>query len=151
MKSIKDQDFTGQLFARYPALPELGVKQFRSAPTLAVNSTKVEHVLPNAFASYYFEASGKNIAQKLNSTLEVEIWHSDRLKKDVMLGVTKIELNQILNLALRKTRESYARVFDAYVPLDAVDEDRKPQKKIGALRVIIYLEDLGPLSLLKER
>jgi hypothetical protein len=39
-----------------------------------------------------------------------------------MLGIARIELNQIMNLALRKTRESYARVFDAYVPVDAVDE-----------------------------
>lgn len=122
VKSIKDQEFIGQLFVRYPALPELGVKQFRSAPTLAVTATKVEYALPNAFASYYFEASGQNIAEKMEAVLEVEVWHSDRLKKDVMLGLARIELNQIMNLVLRKTRESYARVFDAYVPLDAVDE-----------------------------
>lgn len=122
VKSIKDQDFIGQVFARYPALPDLGVRQFRSSPTLAITATKVEFQLPNAFASYYFEASGQNIAEKMRSTLEVEIWHSDRLKKDVLLGMARVELEQIMNLTLRKTRESYARVFDAYVPLDAIDE-----------------------------
>lgn len=55
-----------------------------------------------------------------------------------------------MTLALRKTKESYARVFDGYVAVDAVDEERKPQRKIAAVRVIVYLEDLGPVGLLKE-
>jgi hypothetical protein len=72
------------------------------------------------------------------------------LKKDALLGIARVDLSQIMTLALRKTRESYARVFDGYVPVDMVDDDRKPQKKIAALRVIVYLEDLGPVALLKE-
>lgn len=56
-----------------------------------------------------------------------------------MLGICKVEIREVMNMPLRKTRESYARVLDGYFPLDAVDEDRKPQKKIGALRILIYL------------
>lgn len=52
-------------------------------------------------------------------------------------------------MPLRKTNQSYARVYDAYLPLDEISEDRKPIKKIGSLRIIVYLEDLGPVNLLK--
>lgn len=67
-----------------------------------------------------------------------------------MLGICKVDIKEVMNMPLRKTRESYARVLDGYFPLDAVDEGRNPQKKIGALRILIYLEDLGPVALLKQ-
>lgn len=37
------------------------------------------------------------------------------------------------------------------MPLDEVDEQRKPVKKIGLLRVISYLEDLGPEEALRKK
>ena len=40
---------------------------------------------------------------------------------------------------MRTTSESFARVLDAYLPIDEVDEDDKPIKVIGSLRVIAYL------------
>lgn len=42
-------------------------------------------------------------------------------------------------------------MLDAWVPVDQVDEDGKPLRKIGAVRVVVYLEDLGPVSLLKQK
>ena len=53
----------------------------------------------------------------------------------------------MLRCPIRKTSNSYARVYDAYIPVDEIDETtRKPLKKIASIRVIIYLEDLGPVS-----
>lgn len=45
---------------------------------------------------------------------------------------------------VKKTSQSYAKVSDSYIPVDEVDEDRNPMKKVAELRVIFYLEDLGP-------
>lgn len=42
-------------------------------------------------------------------------------------------------MPLRTTTESFARVLDAYHPIDEVDENDKPLKSIGSLRVIAYL------------
>lgn len=42
-------------------------------------------------------------------------------------------------------------VYDVYLPIDEIDEAENPIKKIGALRVIVYLEDLGPVSRLKQK
>ena len=51
----------------------------------------------------------------------------------------------------RKTKDSYALVYDVYLPIDEVDEVEQPIRKVGAVRAIVYLEDLGPISLLKQR
>lgn len=55
-------------------------------------------------------------------------------------------MTEILKASIKKTPESYARVYDAYHPLDEVDSERNPSKRIATLRVIIYLEDLGPTA-----
>lgn len=63
------------------------------------------------------------------------------------MGISQVNLEELLKCPIRKTSNSYARVFDSYVPVDEIDEStRKPIKKIACLRVIIYLEDLGPIS-----
>lgn len=54
-------------------------------------------------------------------------------------------------MPLRTTTESYARVIDAYLPIDEVDENDRPLKTVGSLRVIAYLEDLGPAEQLKKK
>ena len=54
-------------------------------------------------------------------------------------------------MPLRTTTESFARVLDAYHPIDEVDESGKPLKTVGSLRVIVYLEDLGPSDQLEKK
>jgi hypothetical protein len=61
VKSIKDQEFLGQIFIKYNALTDVGVRSFRNAPTLPISAAKIEYQIPNAFASYFFEATGQNI------------------------------------------------------------------------------------------
>lgn len=55
-----------------------------------------------------------------------------------------------MKVPLRKKQDSFARVFDAYVPVDEIDDADQPVKKIATLRVLVYLEDLGPVHLLKQ-
>jgi hypothetical protein len=61
------------------------------------------------------------------------------LKKDTLLGKAILEPQKILEMPLRTTSESFARVFDAYISIDEVDENDKPLKTIGSLRIIAYL------------
>ena len=42
-------------------------------------------------------------------------------------------------MPLRTTTESYARVVDAYIPVDEVDDHDKAVKAVGSLRIIVYL------------
>ena len=45
---------------------------------------------------------------------------------------------------IRKTNQSYVRVYDSYFPVDEINENMQPVKKVAEIRVILYLEDLGP-------
>lgn len=57
----------------------------------------------------------------MNQSLEVELWHTDRLKSDTLLGRVQLELGKLLEMPLRTTSESYARVLDAYLPIDEMN------------------------------
>lgn len=91
------------------------------------------------------------MGSRLAQSVEVELWHTDRLKSDTQLGRVRVELAKLLEMPLRTTSESYARVLDAYLPIDEVNGEGKATKSIGSLRVITYLEDLGPVGQLEER
>ncbi len=55
---------------------------------------------------------------RLSQGIEIELWHNDRLKSDTLLGKVQVDLGKILEMPLRTTSESYARVLDAYLPID---------------------------------
>lgn len=150
LRSIVDHEFTAQLSLRYSAIGELGMSSFRSS-SIALPNARVETALKDCFLTGYFKASMADVAEKLNMKIQIELWHCDRLKKDTLLGKVTVDLQKILEQPLRTTTESFARVLDAYHPVDEVDENDKPLKKIGSLRVIVYLEDLGPSEQLEKK
>lgn len=99
----------------------------------------------NSFASYTFEKSKNSLLSDLTSnSLILDLYHQDRLKSDILIGQTKINFSQLLDAPIRKTNQSYVRVYDSYFPVDEINENRQPVKKIAEIRVILYLEDLGP-------
>lgn len=105
----------------------------------------------NSFASYEFVTTKGNLYPTLAETnLEIEIWHQERMRKDMLVGVVQTDIDKILTCPIRKTPQSYVRVYDAFLPIDEVDENRNPKERVGLIRVIVYLEDLGPLSLISS-
>ena len=52
---------------------------------------------------------------------------------------------------LRKNQTSYVLSLDAWIPVDEVNEEENPIRKIGAIRTVAYLEDLGPVNMLKQK
>lgn len=82
--------------------------------------------------------------------LPLEVWHNDRLQKDQLIGKAIIPLGEIIKFPIKKTKQSYVRIYDGYHSIDQYIDDQ-PVGKLGDLRVIIYLEDLGPTALLADR
>lgn len=111
----------------------------------------MEEIFLNGFSSYYFNATGSTLDDLLQRVVEVELWHSDRMKKDILIGVVKVDVKGIAECPVRKASNGYARVFDAYLPVDEVNEGGEIVKKVATMRVLMYLEDLGPVSSLRER
>ena len=56
-----------------------------------------------------------------------------------------------MNAPLRKTAKSYAKVYDAFIPVDEFDQNGKVVSKMAEIRVIVYLEDLGPVNGLTKK
>lgn len=52
-KSIKDHQFTAQMYLKYSYIPDLGIKNFRST-SAPINQAKVETAIDNCFKTYYF-------------------------------------------------------------------------------------------------
>ena len=57
IRSLKEHEFTAQLYFSYKSQPELGIKNFRSSPSLAITNPRVEVEINNCFRSYMFEAT----------------------------------------------------------------------------------------------
>jgi len=150
--SIKEHNFKGLLFAKYGALPALGIKSFMSRPATPVTTTNVETKFgPSSFTTYEFTCTKGRLYPMLNDAkLEVEIWHQDRLKNDLLIGVSTVELQKVLRSPDIQTPQSFVRTYDAYVPLDEVNESKERVRRVALLRVIVYLEDLGPVAYLRQ-
>jgi hypothetical protein len=89
LRALKDHEFTAQLSLRYKANPSLGLPAFRSA-SVAVPNPRVEVHLRDCFQSGYFQSSSGEIGGRLAQSVEVELWHTDRLKSDTQLGRVRV-------------------------------------------------------------
>lgn len=118
---------------------------------MAVSNPRSEVQLKDCFQSGYFQTTAGEMGSRLGQSIEIELWHTDRLKSDTLLGKVTVDLTKLLDQPLRTTSESYARVLDAFLPIDETNEQGKTVKTIGSLRVIAYLEDLGPIEQLEQR
>lgn len=144
----------------------LGIKQFATLPAIQVTKLHegIEHYLEspltlwfskiekfnNAFQSYEFVSSKSNLYPALAETnLEIEIYHQEKHEKDRLVGLARIDVNNLLTCPIRKTVQSYARIYNAYHSVDEIDENRQLGDRVALLHVIIYLEDLGPTSMIK--
>lgn len=77
--------------------------------------------MKDCFQSGYFQTTASEMAGRLAQSVELELWHTDRLKSDVLLGRVTLDLAKLLDQPLRTTSESYARVLDAFLPVDEVN------------------------------
>ena len=72
IKSIKDNDFIGQVFVKFAPISDLGMtKQFRTNPLLQLSTPKVEEIIMNGFSSYYFNATGTTLNTVLDQIIDI--------------------------------------------------------------------------------
>ena len=83
--------------------------------------------------------------------LGIELWHKPRNENDVCVGKCDVDLFEIVRFPIKKTRISYVRIYDAFHRVDSVLASGARGGKAAELRVIIYMEDLGPVNMLAQR
>jgi hypothetical protein len=69
IKSIKDHEFTAQLYVKYNAIHELGIDNYRSSPTLSLNNQRIETQFKDCFGFYYFQTN--SITSKIRQILNI--------------------------------------------------------------------------------
>lgn len=79
--------------------------------------------------------------------LDLIFWYL-KIKK---VGVSILPLHEITKSPIKRTESSYVHVFDGKLPIYETDEQGKFLFKIGEIRTIVYLEDLGPLDKIQNR
>uniref|UniRef100_A0A061QYS2 Centrosomal protein CEP120 n=1 Tax=Tetraselmis sp. GSL018 TaxID=582737 RepID=A0A061QYS2_9CHLO len=97
-----------------------------------------EVALPNGYASIEFSCDVMTLASSLAAEphMTIEIWHKERLKKDMMLGVASVPLAVLLQ---EPWVDRYAAV---YARVSYPGEDEK-KVQVAAVRVVLSLEELG--------
>lgn len=131
--SIKDLQEPLCMYVKYN-YPLLGNGKTQSFQVTRNSETRIE----NSFQAHEFGMTKSQLYPTLNSKpLVLEVWNADKYTKDTLVGQVSINLNQLLCAPLKKTPQSVVRVLDTWAPIQG-------DNKVGQLRVVLYLEDLGP-------
>ena len=125
--AIKGLAHPSQIFFKFThELLGIGRTQTYSA------SKNIEMTFGQEFHSHEFFKSSSDLIQTLTD-LEIELFRKDKFQKDEFLGNFLIDLSQMLSADLKKTENSVVRVLDIWL-----------KESFAALRIALYLEDLGP-------
>jgi len=118
---------------------------FRTHPPIALTSKEHEFSLENGFGSYEKALSKSQLSSTFSSkNLKIDLFHHDRKTADSKIGQIVIPFDDLLTAKVVKTAQSVAKVFDSWLPIDGYDAVHGAvTDKVGEIRVITYLEDLG--------
>lgn len=123
-------------------------RPFRTNPPVLARKNNTVY-LPHAFAAYTLTATPEEIAARFEDPLRVEVWHRDLYAKDSLIGLTEFGLGAVFDRPVQHSASmpsmvSGFRVLDQVCPVLSTAE--QSPGKLGALRVLLFLEDLGPAS-----
>ena len=143
LHSIKDLEASYQIYSKF-SYHLIGTRKTSSVPARKLQENRIE----NAFQSHEFFMSKSDLYSFLASNpLMIELWHSDKYSKDFLIGTVTVEMNQILRAPIKKTADTILRVLDIWQDIQNPESIQEPSQakpaKLGQLRVLLYLEDLG--------
>ena len=124
-------------------------RTFRTHPPVLARQNVTTH-LPKGFAAYSLTATKEALEAAFEESLHVEVWSRDVFRKDSLLGLTEVSLASAFAQPLRRSARLPSmvhgfRVFDQVCPLGSAEE--KSPDIIGDIRILFFVEDLGPSSM----
>lgn len=153
LKSVREMTFgVPYLYVKYSYPLFGGDSPVYTHPPLLVKPVK-EHSgdipLPNAFCLFEFALKKGILQSSLESVpLVLEVMDKGRSTYDKKIGLVNIDLTQLLNAPERPSGVGSIRVFDAWCPILSMEDE---YYRIGLLRVVVTLEDIGPVGPLESR
>lgn len=111
----------------------------------------MEVYLPNSFCAFDFATSGQQLYDTLNRTpLSVELWHRDKLAKDLLLGIAEVSLASVLQApripitsADTPGTQGWRQICSEKVIAKRPSEN---QTHVAEVLVALGLEDFGPIN-----
>ncbi|TPX54987.1 hypothetical protein SeMB42_g00013 [Synchytrium endobioticum] len=148
------RDFTlksGTIFCRYSYPPFGTSSPFSTHPPLDVLKSPAESLLPHSFCAFEFVMAPDRLQTYLEAVpLVVEMWSRDSYARDAKIGTASVDMVEVWQAHARRHEGEVAGVVsvkshDAWVVVVGSDEEGQV-KRICDLRVILALEDFGPLE-----
>lgn len=145
VRSIRLTTRSANVFAMYTFGPFRQPRAFRTnPPTVARKNTTVS--LPHSFAAYTMLVAEAELREQLEEPLRLEVWHRDLYKKDGPIGFVDVSLAAVFEQPLQHS-DSMSSMIQGFRVLDQVcsmiSTADSEGGKIGAVRLLIFLEDLG--------
>eukprot|EP00931_Biecheleriopsis_adriatica_P045030 TRINITY_DN25803_c0_g1_i2.p1 TRINITY_DN25803_c0_g1~~TRINITY_DN25803_c0_g1_i2.p1 ORF type:complete len:917 (-),score=270.24 TRINITY_DN25803_c0_g1_i2:38-2788(-) len=146
IRSVRLSARTAKVFVTYAYAPFQQPRPFRSNPPILARRKATVNI-PHNFAAYKLTASFDDLQAQLAEPLRAEVWHRDVYRKDSMLGFAEAAVGPVFEQRLQHS-ESLPDMAEGFRVLDQVcpilsSEDAEP-KQAGVLRLLFFLEDLGP-------
>eukprot|EP01006_Ploeotia_vitrea_P042542 TRINITY_DN66633_c7_g5_i1.p1 TRINITY_DN66633_c7_g5~~TRINITY_DN66633_c7_g5_i1.p1 ORF type:complete len:694 (-),score=388.03 TRINITY_DN66633_c7_g5_i1:14-2095(-) len=150
VRSVRDLEAAYTVFARY-VYPAFG----STAPVTTHPPVEVpklsECLLPNSFCTFEFAMSEEDLVATFDAEpLIVELIHKDRYASDTELGIAKVDLRTLLTAEVQQSKQKNERgvphslrVMDVYSTVFTLEGQKVLRR--GAVRVVLSLEDFGPL------
>jgi hypothetical protein len=122
-------------------------RPFRTNPPVLARKNQTAY-LPHGFMAYTLAATVEEIQARLEDPLRVEIWHRDLYKKDSLIGLVEFAFGNVFDRPIQYSASmpsmvSGFRVLDQVCDVIGVGNSNA---KIGALRLLFFVEDLGPAT-----
>eukprot|EP00873_Tetraselmis_striata_P037318 jgi/Tetstr1/457582/TSEL_044150.t1 len=97
-----------------------------------------EITLPNGYAEVEFVTDVMTLASTLAAEpqLVLEVWHKERLKRDMMLGMASVPLSVLL-------QEPWVDRYAAVYAMLAVPGEGERKTQVASVRLVLSLEELG--------
>ena len=117
--SLRANNFKGNIYCSYPAYSSLNIEHFKTIPNLTVvYRHNEEQLFDNGFCAYEFVSEKSDLLENLKSTeIKINVMASDRLQKDQEVGIVTVKPVEILKFPIKKTKQSYVRIFDQLHPI----------------------------------
>ncbi|CAJ1450973.1 unnamed protein product, partial [Effrenium voratum] len=151
IRSVKLTTAAANIFVSYSYGPVFAKNQpatFRTSPPVMARKGSTTH-LPKGFAAYSLAATSAALRAAFEEPLHLELWARDSLRKDTLLGLAEVMLGSAFERPLQKSARLPSmvhgfKVLDQVCLLGSAEETSK--EIIGEVRVLLFLEDLGPSS-----
>ncbi|XP_077989016.1 centrosomal protein of 120 kDa-like [Glandiceps talaboti] len=152
LRSIKDMDTPTavNIFLRY-TYPFFG----SSAPIMTHPPVEVrrhtEVLLPHSFCAFDFATAPQQLKETfLRIPLLVEVWHRDKMTQDMLLGIARLSLSNILNADKARVAskaegspEGWRQICSERVSVESTDGH---QRHVCELHIVLGLEDYGHIN-----